>query len=179
MSRAKSSTHLALVIKCQRYRESDLFVTLLTKQWGRVVVIAKGVRKLTSTKRSFLETGNLIKTHLIHTKGLPILTQTELLSSTHEIRTDLSALRKFLLFMEILDHLLVNEQLPTPLFQKILYLRELFLKKLGNHLIRPHCHHLLKQLGYTDDHSSAANITQQVTHITKRQLCSFTYLSLP
>jgi DNA repair protein RecO len=172
----KQGNYLALVLKSRRSRERDLLVTLLTKRQGKILVVAKGVGHLHSTKRASLEAGNLIRAHLIETKGLPILTQCTLIGDSREVRGELVYLRKFLLFLEILDRLLVSEELSMELWQKVLYLRELFLKKLSNKVVRPNFLVVLEQLGYGG--GSESSIVGQVNQLLDSQLCSLNYLSL-
>ena len=64
---------LALVLKSKPLKEGDLLVTILTKQEGKLVLLAKGVRKINSKRRCFLESGNLIKAQIIPSRHLPIL----------------------------------------------------------------------------------------------------------
>ena len=77
MSHHSSSTD-AIVLKRTSVGESDRIVTLLTPEQGKLTCVAKGVRKLTSSQRAYLEPGNLVSIYLIETTGMPILTQTKL-----------------------------------------------------------------------------------------------------
>jgi recombinational DNA repair protein (RecF pathway) len=104
-----------------------------------------------------------------------LLTQASIVSDTREVRTDLSNLRKFLLFIEILDHLLVSEQLSGQFFHQLLYLRELFLKKVGNHTIRLKFSQILQDLGFTKE-LATTSISQQVSSLLDQKLYSFEYL---
>ena len=101
--RVKSQNVFALVNKVNNSREHDLLVTLLTQEKGKVMTVAKGVRKLTSSKRAFLEPGNLIKTQLVETKSWPILTQAQLMEAIGETRNQLKDLRRLLLYLESID----------------------------------------------------------------------------
>ena len=174
----KTSTVLALVLRYHRGRERDLLVTLATREYGKITVAAKGVARLCSSKRPCLEIGNLAKVHLVETKGLPLLTQANVVSDTRAVRADLSSLRKFLLFMEILDRLLVSEELSPQFFHQLLYLRELFLQKVSNHTIRLKFAQVLQDLGFT--HAPAPiSISQQVSALFDQKLYSFEYLRVP
>jgi len=176
MSKWKTANYLALVLKTQRLHERDLIVTLVTREQGKVTTVAKGVRHLSSSKRAFLEGGNLIHVQLVTTKNWPLLTQAQLVADTKDIRADLTGLKKFLLYLEILDRLLVSEELEPALFQQVLYLRELLLKRVSNQVVREHFAQLLSQLGFGEG-SQEASINQQVNTILDDQLRSFHYLS--
>jgi len=174
---AKSKNYLALVLKCQRSGERDLLVTLVTRQHGRLLTVAKGVRQLTSTRRSCLQAGNLIHAQLSPTASWPILAQATLVSDTHTARTQLTSLRKFLLYLEILDRLLVSEELDSQLFTQILTLRELLLRQVRNDLIQSHFQQVLAALGFSPE-SPGQSVSQQVNAILDTRLRSFDYLSV-
>lgn len=171
-------TTLALVVKCQKNKEKDSLVTLVTQEHGKILVAAKGVRQLKSSKKAYLQTGNLIKAHFVLTKGLPILTQAQLIGDASNIRCDLAQIRKFLLFIEIIDRLLVNEELSASLFQKIIYLHQLFLHQVSNITIKKHFLEILMILGYLDCQDEKSSIISQVNQILGTDLCTFKYLSL-
>ena len=168
---------MALVIKEQRTCERDLAVTLVTREQGKILVAAKGVRQIKSSKRAYLETGNLVHVQLVTTRGWPILTQAQLVASAAAIREDFTSVKKFLLFLEILDRLLVSEELSPALFQKIIYLRELFVQRAGNRLIQPHFEEVLALLGYANPQAQTS-ISQQVNQILDSPLHTYDYLSI-
>ena len=175
----KNATYLALVLRCKKVNESDLMITLLTQQQGKISVLAKGVRKLRSSKKSSLETGNLISTYLVFTKGLPLLTQAVLISDASQVRLNLTALKNYFLLLEILNNLLVNEELSPVLFRQILYLREMFLRNLSRAIIKKHFLEILHHLGYLDSNDCDGSVSHQVTQIIGRNLHSFEFLTIP
>ncbi|HOI05010.1 MAG TPA: DNA repair protein RecO, partial [Candidatus Woesebacteria bacterium] len=72
----------AIVLKRRAMGETDRLLTLLTQDRGKLVVLAKGARRLTSSNRANLEPGNLIQAFFIETKSLTLLTQSRLLFDT-------------------------------------------------------------------------------------------------
>ena len=175
---SKQNNFLCLVLKSQASRERDLLVTLISREQGRVVVSARGARQLGSSKRAYLQAGNLVHVHLVETKGLPILTQAQLVADTLAVRTDLRQVKRLLLFLEILDRLLVGEELPAAQFQRIITLRELMVRGISNRVIKEHFEQLLASLGYYDERHGAEPIIAQVNSILDTRLRSFDYLSL-
>jgi len=174
----KTTNYLSLVIKTKKTREQDLLVTLLTAEQGKILVVAKGVGKLSSHKRPYLESGNLIYAQLVPTKSLSLLTQATLVNEVTNIRQDLNQLKRFLLFLEIIDQLMVDEEIDIALFKQILYLRELFLQDVNNAIIKKQFAQILAELGYLDQEKPLTSVSGLVSQICNRQLCSYDYLSV-
>src|SRR5258708_2694208 len=91
---AKSFTTEAIVLKRVNVGDLDRIVTLLTPSMGKLVCVAKGVRKMSSSQRAFLEPGNHISSLLIETRSLPILTQSRLLDDFAETKKNLTNMKK-------------------------------------------------------------------------------------
>ncbi len=95
--------------------EADRFVTIFTKNNGKVEVLAKGVRKITSRRSSQIELLNLIRFNSIRTSKNFILTEVDLVDSYDESRKTLDHCQTFFLVCELIDNLCpfgqVNEEL--------------------------------------------------------------------
>jgi len=85
--------------------ELDRIVTLFTPQKGKLVCVAKGVRKMNSSQRAYLEPGNYISVMMIETKSLPLLTQTRLINDFSQTKKSLTSLKKLTEVLEIIDQL--------------------------------------------------------------------------
>ncbi len=75
------------VLKKKTLLERDIFVTLFTKELGKMAVMAKGVRTFTSRRSAHVQTGNLIKASISHTNDRYFLQSTDLVSGFMNIRT--------------------------------------------------------------------------------------------
>ena len=98
---ARSSITQAIVLKRINSGETDRLVTLLCQDSGKTLCVAKGVRKLKSSNRANLEPGNLVKVFLVETKGLPLLTQSQLLRDAAPVRRSLTGIRQLTEVLEI------------------------------------------------------------------------------
>jgi len=176
----KSYNTQALVIKRSNIGEADRIVTLLTEAEGKIAVVAKGVRQLKSSKRAYLEPGNLIKCSLIPTKSLAILTQATLLQDTQNVRTSLPHLRQLLQLLEIIDLLFVEEQGEGELFNDVVRLRtEIVVKQGRSILIREKISRILATLGYQPfNETKYATIGEYVANLADRPLHSWDYLKV-
>ncbi len=96
--------------------EADRFVTLYTKDNGKVEVLAKGVRKINSRRSSHIEPLNLIRFHSVRTSKNFILTEVELLNSYQERKKDLKQCEIAFFVCEIIDNLCPHGQVNKELF---------------------------------------------------------------
>lgn len=120
----KSFSTEALVLKRSNVGETDRVVTLLTRDQGKLVCIAKGARSLTSSKRALLEPGTVIKAFLISTKSLPIMTQATLTDDCQHIHDQLPKIRQLLQVLEMVDALFVEDQGDSFLFDQVIDIRQ-------------------------------------------------------
>ena len=79
----------AIVLGSLDLGEADRILTLFTRQHGKLKVVAKGVRRLTSRKAASLNDFNQVKVVLARGRSLDIITEVELLNSFQAWRNDL------------------------------------------------------------------------------------------
>ena len=128
MQKTRANTQEVLIIKSKALGEMDRMVTLVSQEKGRFIAVAKGVRKLTSKQKSALESGGMARVYLIErAKGQawPLVTQASCISDCREIRGNLVKIRQLMQFLEIVDKLIVEMELESEIWQKILLIREL------------------------------------------------------
>lgn len=87
--RARSYRLTALVLHRRDYGEADRLVTVLTPDRGKVVLLAKGARKVPSRKAGHLELFTHVRLQVAHARTWPIITQAETLQGFRHIREDL------------------------------------------------------------------------------------------
>jgi len=85
-------------------------LTLLTRKRGKLVVKAKGSKKLTSKRMGILQTGNLIKGKIFPSRGFLVLGETELLYQPLEARKSLVRCGSLLSMCELTNRLLPENQ---------------------------------------------------------------------
>lgn len=170
----------AVVLKRVSVGETDRVVTLLSQEFGKFAAVAKGVRKLSSSKRAYLEPGNHITAYCINTKSMPLLTQANLLSDTAEVRTSLLKMRQLSQLLEIFDQLFVENELEDELFELILNTRENVLSPtMSVKRIRTQLEKLILTLGFQDPHDTKfANINEYISSLTDKKMNSFEFLTV-
>jgi len=180
MGKTRSKTITGFVLKYVKTGEADKIVTLVSQDFGKQVAVAKSSRKLKSHQKGFLEPGSVIKTHLIITKGLPILSQTELLADTHCIQHSLSKMRQLQQVLEIYNRLLVEEELEPELFELLLAIRNTIVSKQPtSSRVMDLFEQLLMVLGYQPlAETTHQNLTSYITALTEKPLNSWDFMSL-
>lgn len=111
---------VGFVIKRINLGEADRFVTLFTRHNGKIEVLAKGVRKITSRRSSHIELLNLIKFHSLKTAKNFILTEVELINSFEKRKSNLVQCEVAFLVCELIDNLCPYNQVNTELFMHVL-----------------------------------------------------------
>ena len=82
-----SLTTEGLIIKRKDFGEADRILTVLTDRFGKISVVAKGVRRITSRRAGNIELLNLVKLHLFKAKNYNLniyITFSYLLYSTYK-----------------------------------------------------------------------------------------------
>lgn len=85
----KKYTSEAIILARRDFSEADRMLVVLTRRYGKITLIAKGVKKLTSKKRGYLEPFSVIKLSAVQGKNLDILTEVETISDSLSLRSNL------------------------------------------------------------------------------------------
>ena len=148
MREAKTYRTEGIVLKRINYGEADRILTIFTKHYGKIRVMAKGVRKLSSRKAGSLELFNQSVLFLVKGKNLDLITEAEVVNLFKNWRKDLNKVAVAYYFCELVDKLTPDNQ-PHPLVFELL--RQAFLKLgvlPGSRLVREFEEKLLNELGF-------------------------------
>ncbi|NCN51184.1 MAG: DNA repair protein RecO [Candidatus Pacebacteria bacterium] len=176
----KSFTQKCLVLRRTNVGETDRIVTLLSQEQGRFACVAKGVRKLKSSNRAYLEPGSLITAHCIVTKSLPILTQTTLVDDTSKMTQNLSAFRALSQILEIIDTLFVEEEIDHSVFMRAIKLRnQIVYNQASAEIVRRQLAELITKLGFQNPTLSPhETITEYLQSLIGKPLHSYDFLKV-
>lgn len=176
----KSFSTQAMVLKRTNVGETDRVVTLLTRDRGKLTCVAKGARSITSSKRAFLEPGNLIKALLISTKGMPLLTQATLLDDCHEIHTQLPKIRQLLQVLEMVDALFVEDMADEFLFDDVLEIRqEIVTEAPTSGRVVQRLEKVIEELGYQPfKETTYTTLAEYVSVLADKPMKSWEYLKV-
>lgn len=141
----------AFVLKKRNLLNKDKIVTLFTKELGKLVVFAHGVRKITSKRLASLETGNLIKVELYKKGDRFYLQEAIIISGFYKIKNT-SQKHKYLYFsLFILDKILPELEKEDNIFKLLkLFLKNLSEKDFTGANMDEFLNNLLLDLGYIE-----------------------------
>lgn len=176
----RNFTVTCLVLNRRNFSDSDRFITVFSKEKGKLSGLAKGVRKLTSRKRSSLELATLSRLSYTKTSGSYLITQGELIESFTNLKQNLNRLTQTYQILEIVDAMTAEEEPAPQIFDQLLVL----FKKLnagGHHrdTITNTLRFIITELGFgLPDNPSEAALKNHIESIINKKLKSKKFLTL-
>ena len=114
--RQSNINSLGIVLKRINYGEADRIITILTKDFGKVTLLAKGVRRPKSKKRGHLEIFSYIKFSASNTDKLGMLYEVELQDSFPKIRKSLKKMSVAYYMCETINRVVLEREGDKELF---------------------------------------------------------------
>lgn len=170
----------AIVLKRNNFSDTDRFITVFSRERGKIDLLAKGVRKLHSKKRSSLEIGNLVKLHCVQGKKTPLITQAELITTFSSSKSSLTQITQAYQILEIVDSLTVETVEHPQVFHQLHRLLSR-IQTPGNHRIAiiNTIKSILTDLGFgLPETDSETNLKNHLESIIDRPLRSKLFLTV-
>jgi len=115
-----------IVLARRNFGEADRILSIYSKNHGRISVIAKGIRRLTSKKRGHLEIFSYIRFQAVEGHGIGILTEVETINSFESFKKDLKKVSLAYFFCEVIGKITHEHERNDGIFELILnYLEKL------------------------------------------------------
>lgn len=108
-----------IIIRRKNFGETDRLLTIYTKEYGKIRVVAKGVRKTLSKLGGHLELFYQVNLMLAEGKNLDIITGVEVINNFKNIRGDKYLINNAYYISEIID-LAVHEESEIPEIYELL-----------------------------------------------------------
>ena len=99
-----------IVLKRRNIGESDRILSVLTKEYGKIQVIAKGVRRISSRRAPHIEIFTQVRLFLHRGKTWDSITDAQTINSFSLLRKSLSLVSAAYYLCEIVDQLLPERQ---------------------------------------------------------------------
>lgn len=100
----------AFILKKIILLEKDILIFFFSQEKGKIIALAKGARKITSKRISYLETGNLVNIILEKRKEKLYLKEIDLISGFYKIKADFKKINALYSFFYVLDKILPENQ---------------------------------------------------------------------
>ena len=110
-----------IILARKDYSESDRILSVYTKDFGRVSLLAKGVRMPKSRKRGHIEVFSLVDFQAVRGKGIDIMTEVEIIDNFAKIRKDLKKVALAYYFMEVIGKITSENEHNTKIFKSVLH----------------------------------------------------------
>lgn len=163
----------AIVLAKQNYSETDRIITFLTFDYGKITVIAKGVRK-TKSKKASVDVFSKIKFQAARGRNLDILSEAEIINQYSQIRLSLKRSSLAYYYMELINKIAQAEEINRELYDlTVRYLVNLNdgdgkLKVLRKEFV----HDLFVLMGFWRQGMNMNNLDSIVENVLEREITS-------
>ncbi len=137
-----------IIVKRKNFGEADRILTILTPFRGKMAIVAKGVRKITSRRSGNVELLNKVKLHIFRNRGMGILTEAESIQTFPNIKQNLMLSSYASHIIELIDRLVPDEQINPGTYRLLATILEILENNPRQIFIRAFEIKLLSELGY-------------------------------
>lgn len=99
-----------IILKRKNVGEADRIITVFTKEYGKMRLIAKGIRKVASRRAPHLEVFTRVRIVVHSAKSLESVSEVEPVEVYEHLRSDLSRVSMAYYLCELIDSLLPEKQ---------------------------------------------------------------------
>lgn len=133
-----------IILKRTNFAEADRILTVFTKHYGKIKVLARGVRKITSRRGPNVELFNWVTLFLVKGRNFDIVTEAEVKDSFPALRKNLETIGLAYHICELIDNLCPERQENKEVFN----LSTELLSDLNSRKVRQFEVNLLATLGF-------------------------------
>ena len=163
-----------IVIRRRTIGESDRILTLFTKEFGKITVIAKGIRRITSKRAPLVEIFSRISLLIHKGKTWVVVSEVRSLDNYNRLRTNLRVISVAYYICELLDGLLPEKAEHRDIYALLIQtLQNLNLVEDDAHMIGElFSQRLLQRLGYVarDHEQQLTNLQLYIERIIEKRL---------
>jgi DNA repair protein RecO (recombination protein O) len=167
-----------IVIKRINIGEADKLITFFTKQKGKVVCLAKGIRKIFSKRAPSLELFNQVSMYVVKGKSLDLIAEVKTLHNFSGLQKKLTLLSNVYYLIELIDRLTAENQENRHIYQLLLATLEQINKqqKVEENQIIEFQTELLTNLGFGLPTQSGNRLDWYIEKILERKINSKKFL---
>jgi DNA repair protein RecO (recombination protein O) len=117
---SKLFTISGIIIKRANYRDTDRWLTVFSQEKGKIKLLAKGIRKISSKRSGKLELFNQVKLQVVAGRTFNIAAEVELINSFPKFRHNLSLISSVYQLTEVIDVLTPEESPRENIYELLL-----------------------------------------------------------
>ena len=137
-----------VILKRRDFGEADRILTVFPLLKGKISVVAKGIRRITSRRAGNVELLNRVILYLYQGKGMPILTEAESIQAFPKLKPDLTLSTVAYHIIELVDKLTAESQESRILYEHLVQVLKRLERKPRQILIRAFEAKILANLGF-------------------------------
>ena len=161
----------AIVLKKKDLLNKDILISLFTQDLGKLMVFAKGVKKITSRRSPHLQTGNLINVLISHKNGRYYLQESQLISGFSELKKEENKVNQLYSFLFVLDRLLPEQQKETKIYNLTKnFLIDLTKLTKSEVILDDYLIEIMKLMGYLDKKVSKTELKSLIEEIINEKV---------
>lgn len=139
-----------VILKRRNLGEADRILTVFTHQRGKITVLAKGVRRITSRRSGNVELLNRAVMYLHPAKNFLILTEASSLDTFQKLKEDLTLSTYAFHLIELTDKLIAENQENMILYEHLVHVLQKLSKNPRQILVRAYEVKALSSQGFAD-----------------------------
>src|SRR5690349_5261346 len=143
-----SVTTEGLILKRRNFGEADRVLTALTDRYGKISIIARGVRRITSRRAGNIEVLNRVKLHLFKSPRTYNLSEAESVETFRNLKENLALSSVAFHILELVDRLTPEEQKNPQLYDLTIAVLQILEKNPRQIFIRAYELKILSLLGF-------------------------------
>ncbi|MFH1535649.1 MAG: DNA repair protein RecO [Patescibacteria group bacterium] len=137
-----------IILKRRNLGEADRILTVFSKSKGKISVLAKGVRRITSRRAGSIELLNRVSMYLHQAKSFLILTEAESIQTYQKLKEDLTLSTYAFHIIELVDKLTAENQENPKLYEHLVNVLQRLSKNPRQILVRAFEAKILSNLGF-------------------------------
>jgi DNA repair protein RecO (recombination protein O) len=169
----RSYTSIGIILARRNFGEADRILVVYSKNFGRLSLMAKGVRRPKSRKRGHIEVFSLVNFQGVSGKGMDLMTEAELVDDFGDVRKTLNKISLAYYFAEVIGRITHEGEPNIELYNLIVeYLNKLKKTKKLKGLRMSFIKDLLTLMGYWPVGREMADPDRELEEIIERQVYS-------
>lgn len=137
-----------VILKRRNFGEADRVLTIFSSNLGKISIVAKGVRRITSRRSGNVELLNRVTIFLHQTKGMPVLTEASSIDTFAKIKAELRLSTVAFHIIELVDKLTAENQESRLLYENLIQVLKKIEKNPRQIFIRAFEAKILSLLGF-------------------------------